>query len=107
MRNRYWYAALMGVLVASYAGIFIYAETTSSPVNHASPVVSSPFQLCFDGPCLPTHKNPGPEYLKEIGLGIGNGAIPLSLSAISTITAERLRVFVDYSEYRSGWMPKT
>jgi hypothetical protein len=106
MRNQYWYPALMGGLIASYVGIFIYAETTAPPASHAPPAVSSPFQLCFDGPCLPAHKKPGPEYLKEIGLGPA-GAEPLALQGISVVTTDRLRMFVDYSEYRSGWMPRT
>jgi hypothetical protein len=66
---------------------------------------SSSSMLCYDGPCPPTHRKPGPQYLKEIGLG-PNPEL-LSLGGTSVLTAERLRVFVDYSEYRSGWMPRT
>jgi hypothetical protein len=76
------------------------AVLTSTPPSSASNV------LCWDGLCPPTHLKPGPQYLKEIGIGSSPGQ-PLSLQATSVVTAERLRVFVDYSEYRSGWMPKT
>lgn len=62
--------------------------------------------LCWDGPCPAVHLKPGPDYLKEIGLGVG-GPEPLLLTATPALTGDRLRIFVDYSEYRSGWMPKT
>jgi hypothetical protein len=67
---------------------------------------SDAITLCSDGPCAPVRLKPGPEYLKGIALGFG-GAEPLSLIGTSTMTTDRLRVFVDYSEYRSGWMEKT
>jgi hypothetical protein len=61
--------------------------------------------LCTDGPCIPVRLKPGPEYFKGFGLGTG-GVEPLILNGISAVTTDRLRVFVDYSEYRSGWMEK-
>ena len=67
---------------------------------------SDAIALCSDGPCAPVRLKPGPEYLKGIGLGVG-GAEPLLLNGTSAVTTDRLRVFVDYSEYRSGWMEKT
>jgi hypothetical protein len=82
------------------------AVVRALPKSEPSLSVNSSNQtLCFDGPCAPSHKKPGPEYLKQIGLGIGSPE-PLSLQAISAVTTDRLRVFIDYSEYRSGWMPR-
>lgn len=77
-------------------------------VFHRAPgeAPSSPSMLCTDGPCAPLHVKPGPKYLKSIGLG-SVGAEPLSLFAIPAVTSDRLRIFVDYSEYRSGWMERT
>jgi hypothetical protein len=69
-------------------------------------VPSVAITLCSDGPCAPVRLKPGPEYLKGIGLGVG-GAEPLLLNGTFVVTTDRLRVFVDYSEYRSGWMEKT
>jgi hypothetical protein len=114
MRSKYWYPSLMGTLIAGYAGIFIYAEVVTPPGSHSSPSpaasqVSAPQQpgvLCWDGPCPPTHLKPGPKYLKEIGIGAGPAGEPLFIGGTSVVTADRLRVYVDFSEYRSGWMPK-
>jgi hypothetical protein len=70
------------------------------------PTSTATLTLCTDGPCAPLHVKPGPKYLKSIGLG-GSGAEPLSLFATPSATSDRLRIFVDYSEYRSGWMERT
>jgi hypothetical protein len=47
------------------------------------------------------------EFFKNatITLGIGD-EIPIAFGGTSTLTTERLRVFVDYSMYRSGWMSR-
>jgi hypothetical protein len=66
---------------------------------------AAPEMICTDGPCAPVHLKQAPEYFKEIGLGVG-GPDPLTLLGTSVVTGERLLVAVDYSEYRSGWMPK-
>jgi hypothetical protein len=50
-----------------------------------------------------------PEYLFDFAFGIDNGlgdSRPTMLAATSAITRDRLRVFVDYSFYRQGWMQK-
>src|SRR5712692_4092192 len=47
---------------------------------------------------------PRPEYLKNISFGIDEGDRPSMVGAISAITTDRLRVSVDYSLYRNGWM---
>jgi hypothetical protein len=83
------------------SGIYLLASQPRS-VERQLAVTS----LCSDGPCAPVRMKPGPEYLKEIGLGTG-GAEPLVLQATPVITGGRLQIAVDYSEYRSGWMPKT
>ena len=48
------------------------------------------------------------EFLKNATLipGFGKDEPPLIFGGTSTLTAERLRVFVDYSSYRSGWMQR-
>jgi len=98
---RTWIAVLIGgFLYVAAPGMY---HRATAPVASAPPFSSSSV-LCSDGPCAPVHLKPAPQYLKEIGLGTGSE--PLSLGATSVVTAERLRVFVDYSEYRSGWMPK-
>ena len=96
---RYWLAIiLVGFLYAASPEIYHRAVAPTPP----------PFALCTDGPCAPVHLKPGgPQYVKEIGLGPGAGPEPLYLQATSTVTADRLRVVVDYSEYRNGWVPKT
>jgi hypothetical protein len=95
---RYWLAIiLVGFLYAASPEIYHRAVAPTPPS----------FALCTDGPCAPVHLKPGPQYVKEIGLGPGAGAEPLFLQATSIVTADRLRVVVDYSEYRNGWMPKT
>lgn len=66
---------------------------------------SDAITLCSDGPCIPVGLKPGPEYLRGIGLGTG-GTEPLTLNGTATVTTDRLRVAIDYSEYRSGWMEK-
>jgi hypothetical protein len=102
---RYWLAIiLVGFLYAASPAIYhrAVAPEPSAPTDMTGP--SAP-ALCSDGPCAPVRLRSGPQYLKEIGLGIGPE--PLSFGGTSVVTAERLRVFVDYSEYRSGWMPKT
>jgi hypothetical protein len=80
--------------------------TATSVDSQKSSQSSSQVGLCSDGPCAPVRLKPNPEYLKGFGLGVG-GPEPLMLTATPAITDDRLRVFVDYSEYRSGWMPKT
>jgi hypothetical protein len=92
-------AVLTWLLVGWQTWLAFKPSQTSQPQT-------GPQVLCWDGPCAPTHKKSGPEYLKEIGLGGAPGQ-PLMLQATSAATSERLRVFVDYSEYRNGWMPKT
>jgi hypothetical protein len=98
---RYWLAIiLVGFLYAASPEMYRRAVVPVAPVSSSPPV------LCSDGPCAPVHLKPAPQYLKEIGLGNGPGQ-PLSFQGVPVVTSERLRVFVDYSEYRSGWMPKT
>jgi hypothetical protein len=101
--NKAWFWAV--VAAAIVFGIPFTVSYVSPPAAD-TPLSATSNVLCWDGPCPPTHLKPGPQYLKEIGLGVGQPE-PLSLDALSLVTAERLRVFVDYSEYRSGWMPKT
>jgi hypothetical protein len=97
---RYWLAViLIGFLYAASPEMYRRAVV---PVASTSP---ASIALCTDGPCAPVHLKSGPQYFKEIGLGVGPE--PLSLLAIPAVTADRLRIVVDYSEYRSGWMPKT
>jgi hypothetical protein len=48
----------------------------------------------------------GPEFLKYIVFGVDDGRGPTTLSGESTITTDKLRIFVDYSPYRGGWLPK-
>jgi len=95
---------VVGILLVG-TGIYFTARPVqkTQPVQETSP---SPTTLCWDGPCPPTHKKNAPEYLKEFGLSVG-GSEPLWLNATPVITTDRLRIFVDYSEYRNGWMPKT
>jgi hypothetical protein len=96
---RTWIAVLLIFFLNGVAPeLFRRATAPTAPATSTT--------LCWDGPCAPTHKKPGPEYFKEIGLGSGPGQ-PLMLQAASTATTDRLRVFVDFSEYRNGWMPKT
>jgi hypothetical protein len=49
-----------------------------------------------------------PEFLRNAVLGIGfnDEQPPLAFGGTSMLTTERLRVFVDYSIYRSGWMSR-
>jgi len=47
-----------------------------------------------------------PEYLKNITFGVDEGDQPTSVGGFATITIDRLRVAVDYSFYKSGWLPK-
>jgi hypothetical protein len=47
------------------------------------------------------------EFLKNTAVTIGLGdEMPIGFGGTSTLTTERLRVFVDYSMYRSGWMSR-
>jgi hypothetical protein len=92
-------AVLTWVLVGWQAWLSFHSQPPAAPQAVAT--------LCSDGPCAPVHLKPGAQYVKEIGLGPGAGPEPLFLQATSTVTTDRLRVVVDYSEYRSGWMPKT
>jgi hypothetical protein len=47
------------------------------------------------------------QFLRNAALMIEpDGKVPLALGATSAVTAQRLRVFVDYSSYRSGWMSR-
>jgi hypothetical protein len=97
----------MAVLVAIAFGPTILYSKLSSRVPVESPAfntVKASSALCSDGPCAPVHLKPAPQYLKEIGFAAGPE--PLTLQATSAVTADRLRVFVDYSEYRDGWMPR-
>jgi hypothetical protein len=100
-----WWPVAAFLAFAYFAGPEMYRRATA-PVSPPSQVSPPAQVLCWDGPCAPTHKKPGPEYLKEIGLGSGPQGQPLMLQATPAATSERLRIFVDYSEYRSGWMPK-
>jgi hypothetical protein len=54
-----------------------------------------------------TASNHSPEYLKDIAFGIDDGTKSTMMGAESAITADRLRVFVDYSLYRNGWVQRT
>jgi hypothetical protein len=99
------YAVIAGLLIIIIGmGWQLYSGYQPSARRPASPTPS--LALCTDGPCAPMHLKQGPEYVKEIGLGVGSEQ-PLILQATSVVTVDRLRVAVDYSEYRSGWMPKT
>jgi hypothetical protein len=120
MRNR-WASPRVAASVANAArdarvwvglllAFFLYGVSPDIYRRATAPVAlapSPPSALCSDGPCAPVHLKPGPQYVKEIGLGPGAGPEPLFLQATAAVTAERLRVFVDYSEYRSGWMSRT
>jgi hypothetical protein len=48
------------------------------------------------------------EYLQNATLIVGadESQMPLALGGTSTITTDRLRVFVDYAHHRSGWMSR-
>jgi hypothetical protein len=96
---------LIGVDLGKYLFVPNGRAKISDSVKPLAPSIPS-LALCTDGPCAPVHLKQGPEYVKEIGLGVGSER-PLVLQATSLVTADRLRVAVDYSEYRSGWMPKT
>jgi hypothetical protein len=96
---------LIGVDLGKYLfGPNDRAKVSDSIKQPASTIPS--LALCTDGPCAPVRLKQGPEYVKEIGLGVGSEQ-PLMLQATSLVTVDRLRVAVDYSEYRSGWMFKT
>jgi hypothetical protein len=101
LANKAWFWVF--VAMAIIFGVPFMVSYVSPPATH---VASDSTVLCWDGPCAPTHKKPGAEYFKEIGLGSSPGQ-PLMLQATSIATSERLRMFVDYSEYRNGWMPRT
>src|SRR5258706_13355286 len=47
-----------------------------------------------------------PEYLKNISFGGDYGTPSTIIEAIPTITTDRLRVYIDYSYYKAGWMQK-
>jgi len=47
-----------------------------------------------------------PEYLKNISFGGDYGNPSTIIEAIPTITTDRLRVYIDYSYYKAGWMQK-
>jgi hypothetical protein len=96
-----WLAIL---IVIAFGPTMLYSAL--SPRTPTVQLSTTPGTLCSDGPCAPLHVKPGPKYLKSIGLGRG-GAEPLSLFATPAFTSDRLRIFVDYSEYRSGWMDRT
>jgi hypothetical protein len=51
---------------------------------------------------------PHVEYLKNatLALGVDISQLPLVLGGTSAITTNRLRIFVDYSSHRSGWMAR-
>jgi hypothetical protein len=96
-----WLAILIAV---AFGPTILYSALSPRP----SAILQSsttPGMLCTNGPCAPINRKPGPVYLKEIGLG----TLPdvLTLQGAAAVTDERLRVFVDYSEYRNGWMPKS
>jgi|GEM_PF-5030765 hypothetical protein len=90
------------VLLTIAGGIFLmdalgWVQVTSSLLPEAAPEA-------LHNPAITR-----PEYLKNIGFGVDNGAgdsRPTMLAATSAITTDRLRIFVDYSIYRHGWMPK-
>jgi hypothetical protein len=47
------------------------------------------------------------EFLKNVAITIGLGdEMPVGFGGTATLTTERLRIFVDYSMYRSGWMSR-
>ncbi len=47
-----------------------------------------------------------PEYLKNITFGVDDGGGPTWMRAESVVTTDKLRVLVDYSLYRNGWVQK-
>ena len=106
LANKAWFWVVIAAAIVFGIPFTVSFVSPTKPLAPTSASPSTPNVLCWDGPCAPTHKKPGPEYLKEIGLGSGPGQA-LMLQATSAATSERLRVFVDYSEYRNGWMPKT
>jgi hypothetical protein len=105
LANKAWFWVFVAILIVF--GVPIMVSYVSPPKRVAVNIYpDTTVTLCSDGPCAPLHVKPGrPQYLKSIGLG--TGPEPLSLLAIPATTTDRLRVFVDYSEYRSGWMDRT
>jgi hypothetical protein len=59
------------------------------------------------GPVEATVKRP--EYVRNIVIAPAFSAdqLPLVLGGVSAVTLDRLRVFVDYSTHRNGWVPRT
>jgi hypothetical protein len=108
LTNKAWFWVFVAILIIF--GVPIMVSYVSPPkrvaTNYSPDTIDTIVTLCSDGPCAPLHVKPGPKYMKSIGLG-RSGAEPLSLFATPAATSDRLRIFVDYSEYRSGWMERT
>jgi hypothetical protein len=85
---------LSGAGALTIAAVIVYFATSA--------VISSPLAVAEQ------KSKPHIEYLKNATLGIGTdiSQTPLVLGGTSAITTERLRVFVDYSSHRSGWMAR-
>ena len=83
--------AILAIAGAAY-GFGLRASASQEEPNKAAPAQS----------VSPTRE----EFLKNATVIIGFGADqpPIAFGGTSTLTTERLRVFVDYSIYRSGWM---
>jgi hypothetical protein len=99
-RTPWWARSILTVLLALILAQFVpnlWSRFWSTP--------NAPTMLCTDGPCTPPQLKPSPTYLRDVAIGAGPSQ-ELMLQGVSTVTTDRLRVFVDYSQYRSGWMPK-
>jgi hypothetical protein len=89
---RIWIAALLLLFVWT-----IVRPELSRRFTGAGPVATG---------TLPASVLLRPEYLKNIAFGIDEKDQPTFVGGISNITTDRLRVAVDYSYYKAGWLPK-
>ena len=88
-----------------FAAIIFGIPLLSSYVSRPSPTAIPSAPVLTLAPDPPPR--PNPQFLKNIAFGVDDGpSMPTRFGATSTVTVERLRVFVDYSSYRNGWMPK-
>jgi hypothetical protein len=97
-------AVIAVLLIGVDLGKYLFGPNDRAKISDSikQPASTMPsLALCTDGPCAPVRLKQGPEYVKEIGLGVGSEQ-PLMLQATPLVTVDRLRVAIDYSEYRSG-----
>jgi hypothetical protein len=95
---RFWIATLLLIFVYM-AAPEIYRRATG--VNETAETSIAP-RTASTEPSLAKR----PEYLKNISFGGDYGNPSTIIEAIPTITTDRLRVYIDYSYYKAGWMQK-